>query len=233
MTDNIANTSEIQQQILSFIKQEGEVTNAQIAVHLDVSYEAVRQQLRHLQASQLVIAQKKRAADRRSGRPTTYYALSPTGDHLFPKAYDELAVNLIDTLAAALGPDALRQVLATFTENNVQRWSSSLQGKSLTERLEALKSIYLEDDAHMEVAETNGELRLVERNCPFLNVATRRPKLCSVTVSTLNRLLGYRVTREQRFQDGDGRCVFRVHLDQPIDPDTFRFAFEDELPSLK
>jgi hypothetical protein len=60
-------------------------------------------------------------------------------------------------------------------------------------------------------------------------VATRRPALCSVTVSTLSRLLGYQVTREKRFQACDGRCVFRVHLDQPVEPDTFRFAFEDEI----
>jgi predicted ArsR family transcriptional regulator len=70
---------------------------------------------------------------------------------------------------------------------------------------------------------------LVEKNCPFLNVATRRPALCSVTVSTLSRLLGQTVTREKRFQNGDGRCVFRVHLDQPLNPETFRFAFEDEM----
>jgi predicted ArsR family transcriptional regulator len=77
--------------------------------------------------------------------------------------------------------------------------------------------------------EASGELRLVERNCPFLNVASRRPALCSVTVSTLSRLLGHTVTREKRFQDGDGRCVFRVHLNQPINTDAFRFAFEEEI----
>lgn len=229
MTENINNTSDIQQQILAFIKQEGEVTNAQIAGHLDISYEAVRQQLRQLEASQLVIARKRREVSGRGGRPTTYYALSVRGDHLFPKAYDELTVNLIDTVVATLGPEALREVLATFTENNVQYWLPLLQSKSLAERLEILKSVYVEDDPYMEVVETAGELRLVERNCPFLNVASRRPALCSVTVSTLSRLLGHRVSREKRFQDGDGRCVFRVHLDQPIEPETFRFVFEEEI----
>ena len=80
----------------------------------------------------------------------------------------------------------------------------------------------------MDVDNTDGELRLIERNCPFLNVASRRPALCSVTVSTLSRLLGYRVVREKRFQDGDGRCVFRVQLDDPIEVDDFQFAFENE-----
>lgn len=69
-------------------------------------------------------------------------------------------------------------------------------------------------------------LSLIEHNCPFFNVAKRRPVLCSVTVSMLTRLLGYRVVREERFQNGDGRCVFRVLLDQPIDDSSFKFALE-------
>lgn len=231
MASNVESISDVQQQILTFIKQQGETTNAAIANQLNVSYEAVRQQLRQLEAAQLVVARKKRPEGQRVGRPTRVYTLSPTGDHLFPKAYDELAVELIDTLAAALGTEALRQVLASLTDENVRQWAPHLQDKSLLERLEALKGIYLEDDAYMEVDkdETSGELRLVERNCPFLNVASRRPALCSVTVSTLSRLLGHTVTREKRFQDGDGRCVFRVQLNQQVDTDAFRFAFEDEM----
>ena len=231
MASNVESISDVQQQILTFIKQQGETTNAAIANQLNVSYEAVRQQLRQLEAAQLVVARKKRPEGQRVGRPTRVYTLSPTGDHLFPKAYDELAVELIDTLAAALGTEALRQVLASLTDENVRQWAPHLQDKPLLERLEALKGIYLEEDAYMEVDkdETSGELRLVERNCPFLNVASRRPALCSVTVSTLSRLLGHTVTREKRFQDGDGRCVFRVQLNQQVDTDAFRFAFEDEM----
>jgi predicted ArsR family transcriptional regulator len=231
MANNVENISDVQQQILTFIKQQGEMTNAAIAERLNVSYEAVRQQLRQLEAAQLVVPRKKRLEGQRVGRLTKVYTLSATGDHLFPKAYDALAVELIDTLAAALGPEALRQVLATFTDENVRQWTPHLQDKSLLDRLEALKGIYLEDDAYMAVDqdEVSGELRLVERNCPFLNVASRRPALCSVTVSTLSRLLGYTVTREKRFQNGDGRCVFRVHTDQPVNTDTFRFAFEEEM----
>lgn len=230
MTTNIANISDIQRQILTFIKQQGETTNAALAEHLNVSYEAVRQQLRQLEAGHLVVAAKQRDEEQRLGRPTQYYSLSPLGDHLFPKAYDTLAVELIDTLTAALGPEALREVLASFTDATVRQWLPFVENKSLRERLEALKGIYMEDDAYMqvEIDDAAHTLRLIERNCPFLNVASRRPALCSVTVSTLSRLLGYQVTREKRFQEGDGRCVFRVQLDQPLDAGAFRFAFENE-----
>lgn len=230
MTTNRESASDTQRQILTFIKQHGEATNAEIAGHLSVSYEAVRQHLRQMEAGQLLVSRRYRADGGRSGRPTHYYALSTAAEHLFPKRYDELAVNFIDRVAAALGREGLRQVLASFTDEQVRQWSPRLQDMSLTQRLEALKEFYLEDDAYMEVGEhpAAGELHLVERNCPFLNVATRRPALCSVTVSTLSRLLGHSVTREKRFQEGDGRCLFRVHLDRPVDRETFRFAFEEE-----
>jgi len=59
-----------------------------------------------------------------------------------------------------------------------------------------------------------------------LNVATQRPALCSITVNALSRLLGYRVARQRKFQNGDGCCEFRVLLDQPIDPKQHTFERE-------
>ena len=233
ITTTNRNISESQRQVLLCIKQQGKATTAMIAEKLQISYEAVRQQLRQLEASQMVVSSKQRDDDRRLGPPTHYYKLSSEGDHFFPKAYDELAIDLIDTLVPALGPDALRQVLTSFTDTVVHQWLARLKDKPLEDRLEALRGLYIESDAymHVDIDEASNTLRLVERNCPFLNVAAHRPALCSVTISTLSRLLGYKVMREERFQDGDGRCVFRVLLDQQINSAAFRFGFEEELNS--
>src|SRR6185436_11496599 len=94
----------------------------------------------------------------------------------------------------------------------------SLEGKSIEEKLDALKSWYLEDDPYMSVEPDEGDYRLIERNCPFYNTAMHRPALCSVSVNALTRLLGVRVEREEKFQNGDGRCVFRIHGNAAADP---------------
>jgi hypothetical protein len=39
------------------------------------------------------------------------------------------------------------------------------------------------------------------------------------------------VEREQTFQAGDGRCVFVVHTDEPIDEETWEFKLESEMTS--
>lgn len=223
----IVTVAGVQHQILALLKQHGEATTADIAGHLDVSYEAVRQQVKQLEALQLV-ARHKRPNPSGVGRPLRYYSLSATGDHLFPKNYDELAVGLLDAIGGTLGSGALRQVLATLADAQVSQWEAKLAGKSLEERLEALKGIYIENDPFAEVGREGGALQLVERNCPYLNVASRRPALCSLTVSVLSRLLGHPVTRVERFQDGDGRCVFHVHGDQPIESQEFQFESETE-----
>ena len=94
--------------------------------------------------------------------------------------------------------------------------------------MEALKSLYLANDPYMDAEQTDDGFLLVERNCPFFNTAMRRPAICSISVNTLTRLLGVRVAREQRFQDGDGRCVFHVYANEPVDVKRLEFRLESD-----
>ncbi len=73
----------------------------------------------------------------------------------------------------------------------------------------------------MDVEEVSDGFRLLERNCPFINTAMKRPSLCSVSVNALTRLLGVRVVREEKFQNGDGRCVFHVYAAEPVESTDF------------
>jgi predicted ArsR family transcriptional regulator len=160
------------------------------------------------------------------GRPKARYRLTPAGDHLFPKHYDALTVELLDAVGDKFGREGVAAILADLADARVREWAPRMEGLDLERRLRALRSIYLDGDPFVSVERDEGGLRLVERNCPFLNVASKRPVLCSLTVSVLTRLLGHRVVREERFQEGDGCCAFRVLEDQPVDPKTYRFELE-------
>jgi predicted ArsR family transcriptional regulator len=89
-----------------------------------------------------------------------------------------------------------------------------------------MEGIYMENDSFIEIQQTENEILLIERNCPYANIAMKRPALCSVTVNVLTRLLGLRVVRLERFQNGDGRCVFSIRPDQPVDTESHAFTFE-------
>jgi predicted ArsR family transcriptional regulator len=214
----------VRRRLLARLKHAGECSVAELAADAGVSYEAVRQQLGLLAAEGLVARRAVRPGAR--GRPAGRYALTPAGDHLFAKRYDDLAVELIDAASEVLGREALERLLARLTDDRVRTWEPRLRGLSLEERLEALREIYLDDDPFTAVEGGPDGPRLIERNCPFLTVATRRPALCSVTVSALTRLLGAEVVREERFQAGDGRCAFRV-VPGSRPAEGFRFGWEE------
>ena len=208
--------------ILETLKCDGKAAIADLAGRLGMSGEAVRQQLLQLQREGWVEAVRDEAHEKRSGRPAAHYRLTAAGDHLFPKNYDLLGIALLDAVSGHLGPDALSRVLSAITESRAAFWEPRLAGKTLHEKLQALTAIYDPqgtDSAYAHVENGAGGLRLVEQNCPYLNVAQARPAICSVSVSLLSRLLGVEVVREERFQDGDGRCVFRVYEERPIPED--------------
>lgn len=209
------------------LKKRGTVTIAQLASELELTGEAVRQQLLQLQREGWIESTVDRSTVRgRTGRPATVYRLSVAGDHLFPKQYDALATAVIDAVANELGGDAAVRVLARVADERVATMTPAVAGRSLDQRLMILKNWYLSDDPYMDVERVDGDYRLIERNCPFYNTAMQRPALCSVSVNALTRLLGVRVDREEKFQNGDGRCVFRVHSDQPVDAATWDFTLE-------
>lgn len=223
---SVEQLSETRQMILRTLKHDGTATIAELASRLEMTREAIRQHLLPLEFEGWISKNIKRDPGNGGGRPSTCYSLTPEGDHLFPKNYETLTVEVLDTVADQLGSEALTQVLSKMTEARVREWEPRLQGLGLAERIDALKEIYMEGDSFMEADHTGDKLSLIERNCPFLNVAKRRPVLCSVTVSALTHLLGYKVIREERFQNGDGRCVFQVLLNEPIKDCSFDFTLE-------
>lgn len=226
MIDPLAGMSEARSRVLRYVKAHGWVTRQELAAHLDITREAARQHLQAL-ADDGWLTDAGRRKSSGQGRPATLFALTPAGDHLFPKHYDRLSVEMFDTLAESFGDEGVRSLLTSLTDRQVAYWSPRLQGLSLAQRLSALRGIYFEQDPYTYIEPDGDDYLLVERNCPFLNLAVQRPKLCSVTVSVLRRLLGVSVHREHRFQDGDRRCVFRVCTRTPVDAN-YRFGFEAE-----
>jgi predicted ArsR family transcriptional regulator len=192
-----------------------------LADDLKITYEAVRQQIAELLRSGWVAradrdaSVRAAAADGKRGPVSRTYRLSAAAEHLFPKHYDDLSLELVQNVLETFGGAGVVKVLARMTDARVRHWAPLLKSMDMKQKLKALCSLYEDKDAYMEVEWKEGAPALIERNCPFLSVAQKHPAICSVSVNTLERLLGYQVVREQRFQAGHGRCVFRVRLDQP------------------
>ena len=195
--------------ILLELKRRGTATIPRVSRDLGVSHEAVRRQLAELERLGWVSSDcGDEREDGRSGagRPAVAYCLTRHGENLFAKDYDDLAMGILDSAG-----DPTR-VLTAFTNARVRSLSRQFSGTR--RRVEALRAIYDPADPFIELEEVDGDYVLTEKNCPYLNVALDRPLICSSTVSTLRRLTGREVVREDRFQDGDGRCTFHIKTDK-------------------
>jgi predicted ArsR family transcriptional regulator len=226
MNQNFDQQSDTRKAILMAIKQNGSDTISSLASKLNISNEGIRLQLVQLERDGLVKRQTARNTCK-GGRPAITIGLTVKGENLFPKIYDALTIEVMDTLGKQLGKNAVKKVLAAMTDVRVSEWEKQINGLNLDEKLSALKSLYMINDQFMDV-DYYPEIKTIlikERNCPFYDVAMQRPILCSVTVSTLTRLLGYQVVREKKFQNGDGCCTFLVKMDQPVEITSF--SFED------
>ena len=222
--------TDFRREILSFLKRKGEVTVQEVADRSGITHEGARRQFLQLEKEGWIARRTRHERHRGAGRPTLGFRLTTAGDHLFPKHYDVLSLELIAAVVQTAGPETLRTVLAAIVKKQTDKWEPLLRGCSLEEKVARLKDLYCDGDPFMDVRKSGRELRLIENNCPFLNVASQQPALCSLTVNTLQRLLGVRVRREEKFQDGNRRCVFRVLRDQPVAPDA-SFAFEEAMES--
>jgi DeoR family transcriptional regulator, suf operon transcriptional repressor len=217
--------SEPRRRIIRLIKNKGTSSMNELASFLEISNEAVRQHLLQLEKDGWIT---RFSENNGIGRPVLHYRLTQAGEHLFEKNYDHLTIEVLDTLLNELGDDALKKVLSTMIEERISQWEPILNGLNTVERLDALKDYYIKDDSFMEIENKNNSYSLIERNCPFHNVALKRPILCSVTVSVLTHLLGCSVIREKKLQNGDGCCTFRVLINEPINDNTSRIIIEDE-----
>jgi predicted ArsR family transcriptional regulator len=222
--------ADIRRRILQFIKSRGRASIEDVAAHFRIGHEGARKQVLQMEAFGW-LDRPAPAEPAGKGRPKAAYAVSLAGEQIFPKAYDRLSIALFSALAEQGDAGVVKKVLASLADRQVAAWAPLLAGKSAKDKLKALRGLYQEDDPFMSVEERDGQLILVERNCPFLSVALAHPSLCSLSVMTLERLLGHPVVREERFQAGHGRCVFRVRTESGAPEAGFRLEAERERPS--
>lgn len=193
------------------------ITVTELASALDVTGMGVRRHLECLEADGLVEHSESTdpSVAHPRGRPPTGWQLSAAGIELFPRRYEALALDILDSLAE--GDDsqvALSKVFAGCTEKTASEYSEALAAKTeFTERVEGLAR--LRDDAGYlaEVEESpDGTMLLTENNCAVHRVAQRWPAVCAMELSLLQRVLGpeVEVTRVAHTMSGDPVCSYRI-----------------------
>ncbi|HZN06771.1 MAG TPA: metalloregulator ArsR/SmtB family transcription factor [Pyrinomonadaceae bacterium] len=197
--------------ITKLLKTEGPIDSAQLAERLGLTAMAVRQHLYALQREGLVSAEQRPVP---IGRPAKFWRLTREADRLFPEAYAELSVALIDSVKDAFGDEGLERVLTSRCARQRMDYGKRIRPKdSLEKKLEELAKVRTEEGYMAEIrTEGEGSYLLIENHCPICAAANACQGFCATELDLFRSVLGpgISVERAEHIISGDHRCVYRV-----------------------
>jgi predicted ArsR family transcriptional regulator len=203
--------SKTRRAIVKLLKTEGALDSAQLAERLGLTAMAVRQHLYALQAEKLVTAVVQRVP---VGRPAKHWRLTREADRLFPDAYAELSVALIDALGDTFGAEGLKRVLeARCARQRVDYEGRIEPSASGEEKLRQLARVRTEE-GYMAEVQPEGEagFLFIENHCPICAAATACKGFCATELDLFQRVLGpdISIERVEHIVSGDRRCAYRI-----------------------
>ena len=199
--------------IVKILKMQGPLDSAQLAEQLGLTTMAVRQHLYALQSEGHVEAEERPVP---IGRPAKHWRLTREADQLFPEAYAELNVSLIEALRDTFGEEGLDRVLGSRCARQREDYAKRIRpADSLEKKLKELARVRTEEGYMAEVKrERDGSYLLVENHCPICAAANACQGFCSTELDLFRSVLGpaVRVEREEHIVSGDRRCAYRITL---------------------
>jgi predicted ArsR family transcriptional regulator len=204
--------------ILEIMKEQGDVTVAELARKLDMAPVSVRHHLDVLQGEDLISAPRVR---RRGtvGRPMQVYALTEAANAHFPRNHESLAVRMLDEIKRLLTADQVQGILDRMAENEASEAPPIPDDASLEQRV-ALTAEFLNQRGYLARYERHGDaFILYTLNCPYSGVSEQHRELCTMDLRLITSLLGIPPVPVNRLAEGDCRCAYRVGA-QPVDSAT-------------
>jgi predicted ArsR family transcriptional regulator len=197
--------------IVKLLKTEGPMDSAQLAGRLDVTPMAVRQHLYALEREKLVDVEMRPGP---IGRPAKYWRLTADANRLFPEAYAELSVSLINSVGDAFGPSGMARLLdARLAKQTADYRARVDRAAPLKKRLQQLAKVRSDEGYMAEVNPAGPNAFLfVENHCPICAAATACQGFCAIELDLFRAVLGPAVTveREEHIIGGDRRCAYRI-----------------------
>ncbi len=185
--------------------------SAQLAERLQVTAMAVRQHLYALQEEKLVLAEERPVP---IGRPAKYWQLTRDADRLFPDAYAELSLALIEAMNDSFGSEGVNQVFQSRYARQHAAYTSRIPANlPLDRKLRQLAKIRTAEGYMAAVKPgADGKVLLVENHCPICAAATACQGFCSTELDLFREILGpgVRVERVEHIVSGARRCAYQI-----------------------
>lgn len=196
--------------VLSALKTRGGLGIPDLAKVLDVTVEAVRQQMAKLQGEGLVEAESRPTG---RGRPTQFWRLTNAGHARFPDTHAEMTVQMISAVIQVFGQQGMEQLIGARETALRASYLEALKGaRSLKARLQRLADVRSREGYMAEVQSDNEGYLFVENHCPICTAAKTCIGFCRSELHLFNDVLGpdVEVHRVEHVLAGARRCAYRI-----------------------
>ncbi len=196
----------LRREVLLALKSSPEMTAAGIAELIGCSHHTVRPHLYALESDGYVASRPERG---RVGRPLMFYRLTPLGDALFPRGYDEFLRMLFQAMEHS-APGTVQAAIDVLFRSRANDLASEAESVSTRERLDVLKgSLPLFMPVERRIGP--GEIELTLVHCPIIELAHEVPAFCHGSYGMVRRLLANAtVERTACRTNGDYQCAYRI-----------------------
>jgi predicted ArsR family transcriptional regulator len=208
----MSDMTDAKRRLVERLKRTDSATAGELAADLGLTDTAVRQHLEGLE--QVGFVRRNAAESAGRGRPPVRWQLTAAAAEVFPDRHAELTVELLETIRAELGDDALERVLDARAGRQVQHYVHLLGTGPLVERVRRLAEQRSREGYLAEAIDSDGQVVLVEHHCPIAAAAHSCATVCRTELEVFQAALGDDVVvrREQHLLAGDQRCAYRVAL---------------------
>ncbi|WP_028109810.1 helix-turn-helix transcriptional regulator [Ferrimonas futtsuensis] len=201
--------SSTQQLLLSLLKRLGPTPVAPLACELEMTTMGARQHLEKLEQQQLVGHFDKKQG---KGRPSRHWHLTRQGHQSFGDRHNDVAIQMINSIVSLQGADAIEQILAHRSDQQLAEYQQRLSGAaSLEDRLTQLAELRTQEGYLARIEQDAEQWLLIEDHCPICSAATVCQGFCRNELALFRRLLApAQVEREQHILAGAHRCCYRI-----------------------
>ncbi len=212
---DLESDSSTRERILRLVIETGPVAVHDLADALGLTTAGVRRHVAALEGGGEVTVHGGSPRRGGRGRPARRYVATDRARAALDSSYADLAVEVLDHLAAVAGPQSVEE----FARNRAARLANQLRPAlvgvgDLAERVERTADVLSSFGyaASVRAAPSGRAVQLCQGHCPVLDVAVRRPVLCEAETSMLADVLGVPVQRLSTIAAGAHVCTTHVSL---------------------
>lgn len=195
--------------IIIILKKKGEMSVEDLSKEINITAMGVRQHLLILERNGIVEYITKR---QRVGRPGFLYKLTDAAENLFPKNYQNLAIDILSDIAEKEGRQKIMEIFKRRKDRLFNRRIQFLSEKnSLRDKVITLAELMNKEGNMVEIGENDKYFKLKQNNCTIHKVALMFKEACINDHELIKDLMGIKdIIHQERISDGSQACVYLI-----------------------